>query len=184
MRVALARREPLRRVVTLAVPAVLGWVLVSCDRRTDAASGAAEPPLQASEFACDGGRCVQRHVRLPDDGEWRCAESKGVAWCAGGEPAAGVVKAPAARGFVCGTRRRPRNGRTERVCVDEAPDYPAGERGSYHCRFLQERGTQRECVRQATEIRPPASRSAPDCWVDADCAPGACDRGRCMGSAR
>ena len=82
---------------------------------------------------------MQRHVRLPDDGEWRCAERDGVAWCAGGEPAAGVVRAPAERGFVCGERRMTGDAGVERVCVDESPDVPGGERGGYRCRFLQER---------------------------------------------
>jgi hypothetical protein len=135
--------------------------------------------VEASEFACDGGRCVQLHVRLPDDGEWRCAERDGVAWCAGGEPAAGVVRAPADRGFVCGTRRTALGGAGERVCVDESPDHPPGERGRYRCRFVQERGTQRECVEERTPVRPVAVRSAPDCWIDADCGKLPCDRGRC-----
>src|SRR3954470_16663410 len=30
--------------------------------------------------------------RLPDTGEWRCADRGHVVWCTGGEPAAGVVK--------------------------------------------------------------------------------------------
>jgi hypothetical protein len=132
-------------------------------------------PIEASEFACDAGRCVQRHVRLPDDGEWRCAEQDGVVWCAGGEPAAGVVRAPSDRGYVCG----PRRGHTERVCVDVSPDHPGGDRARYRCRFLQEKGTQRVCVEENARVRAVAGRDVPDCWLDGDCAPGTCDRGRC-----
>ena len=68
-----------------------------------------EPPPRrvalASPFVCSGETCTQRHVRLPDDGEWRCAERDGVVWCAGGEPAAGVVSVSTVRGYRCGERR-------------------------------------------------------------------------------
>jgi hypothetical protein len=155
-------------------------VLVACDDVRPGAHAVQTRRVEASEFSCDAGRCVQRHVRLPDDGEWRCAEAEGVAWCAGGEPAAGVVSAPAERGFACGRRRGPL---TERVCVDESPDYPGGERGRYRCRFLQERGTQRECVEESVAVRAVVARGAPDCWLDRDCASGTCDRGRCTREA-
>jgi hypothetical protein len=139
--------------------------------------------LEASDFDCQGERCVQRHVRLPDDGEWRCAEREGVVWCAGGEPAAGVVTAASERGFRCGARRVPAGahagGKGERICVDPSPDYPNGERGRYACRFLLERGISRECVQEPTPVRPVATTTAPDCWLDRDCAPGRCDRGHC-----
>jgi hypothetical protein len=164
-----------RAAAALAASAVLA-ALFGCDERTRGALAVRDQPVEASAFSCDGGRCMQRHVRLPDDGEWRCAERDGVAWCAGGEPAAGVVRAPAERGFVCGVRRGPT---AERVCVDESPDVPGDEPGRYRCRFLQERGTQRECVEEAVQVRAVVARGAPDCWLDADCAPGACDRGRC-----
>lgn len=176
MGAALVRRDVVRGTA-IVVAAVLG-ALAGCDGRAEA-SRVAWGVVEASEFSCDAGRCVQRHVRLPDDGEWRCAERSGVVWCAGGEPAAGVVPAPVSRGFACGTRRAPEGSRTERVCVDEAPDYPGGARGRYRCRFLQERGIQRECVSERVEPRPVAARTAPDCWVDGDCAPDSCDRGRC-----
>jgi hypothetical protein len=159
------------------VAAALG--AAGCDRGAAAVPDARPRTIEASAFSCEGGRCVQRHVRLPDDGEWRCAERDGVAWCAGGEPAAGVVRAPAERGFACGVRRAPAGGRVERICVDPSPDVPFGKRDAYRCRFLQERGTMRECVEARVAVRKVTSRAAPDCWVDADCAPGACDRGRC-----
>jgi hypothetical protein len=151
--------------------------LVACDDVRPAATTVRARQVEASEFTCDAGRCTQRHVRLPDDGEWRCAEQDGVAWCAGGEPAAGVVRMPANRGFACGVRR---GSTTERVCVDESPDYPSGKRGRYRCRFLHEHGTQRECVEESVPLRAVVVRGAPDCWLDRDCAPESCDRGRCM----
>lgn len=139
---------------------------------------------EASDFVCDGGLCTQRHVRLPDDGEWRCAEREGVAWCAGGEPAAGVVAVASDRGFLCGERRIPRDApadrRRERICIDPSPDIPPGAREAYSCRFAQERGVTRECIEKPTPVRPPPARTAPDCWLDADCAPGSCDRGQCV----
>jgi hypothetical protein len=139
--------------------------------------------VEASEWFCGSLNCVQRHVRLPDDGEWRCAEEDGVAWCAGGEPAAGVVRAPAERGYVCGVRRVRERGVVERVCVDESPDIPGTDRERYRCEFAQEQGMKRECYDGATEVRPVVARTAPDCWIDADCAPGTCDRGRCAKEA-
>ncbi len=134
---------------------------------------------EASDFVCDGGRCVQRHVRLPDDGEWRCAERDGVVWCAGGEPAAGVVRAPADRGFSCGLRRGAGHPAGERVCVDPSPDYPGGRAGKYACRFDQERGIERVCDERKSAVVPPRSDRAPDCWLDRDCGGERCDRGRC-----
>jgi hypothetical protein len=31
----------------------------------------------APAFECEGSSCVQRHPRMPDDGEWVCADSAG-----------------------------------------------------------------------------------------------------------
>jgi hypothetical protein len=157
----------------------LALVVVSCG---SGEGPTREPPprrtIEASPFVCESDRCTQRHVRLPDDGEWRCAERDGVVWCAGGEPAAGVVAASAARGYRCGERRG--RGPRERVCVDSAPDYPEGGPAAFRCRFEQERGVVRTCTRAAGTFRPPP-RGTPDCWVDADCE-GRCERGTCAES--
>jgi hypothetical protein len=132
--------------------------------------------VEASPFVCTGDTCKQRHVRLPDDGEWRCAERDGVVWCAGGEPAAGVVSTSSARGYRCGARRGSPSG--ERVCVDAAPDYPDGGPSAFRCSFEQERGMVRACRRAAGTLRPPRVGALPNCWIDADC-PGRCERGTC-----
>jgi hypothetical protein len=139
-----------------------------------------EPParrvVEASPFVCAGETCVQRHVRLPDDGEWRCAEQSGVVWCAGGEPAAGVVAVSSPRGYRCGERR---NTVGERVCVDAAPDYPEGGSAAFRCKFEQERGVVRTCTRGVGTPRPLPANAAPNCWIDADCS-GRCERGSCV----
>jgi hypothetical protein len=152
--------------------------LVACARGE---APSAEPPPrrtpEASPFVCKGDTCSQRHVKLPDDGEWRCAERDGVVWCAGGEPAAGVVSASASRGYRCGERRGS-NGR-ERVCVDAAPDYPDGGAARFRCRFEQEHGVVRSCTRAQATPRPLPAGAEPNCWLDADCA-GRCERGTCV----
>jgi hypothetical protein len=132
-------------------------------------------PVEASPFVCAGATCVQRHVRLPDDGEWRCAERDGVVWCAGGEPAAGVVTLTSSRGYRCGERR---GAVRERVCVDAAPDYPDGGPGAFRCKFEQERGVVRTCTRGPGTSRREPVATEPNCWIDADCA-GRCERGSC-----
>lgn len=156
--------------------AVLG-VSAACGREPDEPR---DPPartrVEASPFACSGDVCSQRHVRLPDDGEWRCAEREGVVWCAGGERAAGVADAPASGGYRCGERRGSPHG--ERVCIDPAPDYPEGGAAQFRCRFEQERGVARVCRRATSAVRPVPKGAVPNCWIDADCA-GRCDRGTC-----
>lgn len=135
-------------------------------------------PRVASPFVCRDGNCRQEHPRLPDTGEWRCAERDHVVWCAGGEPAAGVVSGPPDPKFRCG----PRWGQTqERVCVDQHPDYPNGAAGDYACRFEQERGVARICSRsESAPLRPLRDeRALAACWLDRDCPSGACDRGSC-----
>jgi len=170
----------------------LWFALLGCERgASPAPAGSAGMPqlryAQASEFVCEGPRCTQRHVRLPDDGEWRCAEREGVVWCAGGERAAGVVSVASDRGYLCGERRIPRDApadrRRERICVDPSPDVPRGARGAYSCRFAQERGITRECVEKATSVRSISVQGPPNCWLDADCAPAMCDRGHCASGA-
>jgi len=164
-----------------AVAALSGLLALGACARERATERPSLRNDEASEFACDGGRCVQRHVRLPDDGEWRCAERAGVVWCAGGEPPAGVVRAPADRGYVCGRRAGARHPAGERICVDASPDYPSGLAGEYACHFAEERGVRRVCERQRSAVVPPRGRRAPDCWLDRDCEGGPCDRGRCAG---
>ena len=150
--------------------------LVACAREeTPWRAPPARKAIEASPFVCMGPTCTQRHVRLPDDGEWRCAEQDGVVWCAGGEPAAGVVTAKSERGYRCGERR----GKTpERVCVDAAPDYPDGGAAAFRCRFEQEYGVTRSCTRAQGTPRPVPSGAQPNCWIDADCG-GRCERGTC-----
>ncbi len=168
----------------LAATALAVLVLAGC---AESSATPKKPParraLEASPFVCADGVCRQRHVRLPDDGEWRCAERDGVVWCAGGEPAAGVVSASAKRGYACGARRGTKTG--ERVCIDREPDYPDGGAAAFHCRFEQEQGVIRSCTRApvphgvADAPRPLPAGAAPNCWVDADCG-GRCDRGSCQ----
>jgi len=132
-------------------------------------------PRPASRFYEQAGKQRQAHPRLPDTGEWRCAESERTVWCAGGEAAAGVVSGPLDRGYRCAARWGQNTG--ERVCVDQQPDYP-GE--GYRCRFEQERGVARVCE-PATAAAGPAlpGGALPACWLDRDCPSGRCDRGAC-----
>ena len=184
----MVRRGTVRCGVPRSAPIVVLLGAVACSRaeRSKAPGAAvsdamASARVEASPFVCDADRCVQRHVRLPDTGEWRCAEREGVVWCAGGEPAAGVVARPKQRGYTCGERRKSERGRRERVCVDAAPDYPPGPAGSFACRFT-ERGA-RECVRKGAPVRALVVLSKPNCWVDADCDGARCDRGTCAEAA-
>ncbi|MES1183493.1 MAG: hypothetical protein ABUL60_06735 [Myxococcales bacterium] len=132
-------------------------------------------PRRASRFQQVGDTLRQAQPRLPDTGEWRCAERDGVVWCAGGEAAAGVVSGPADPGYRCGARWG--SGGGERVCIDDHPDYPDG---SYRCAFEQERGSARVC-RPSAAPRPAAlpSRALPACWLDHDCPSAHCERGAC-----
>ncbi|MBI4956542.1 MAG: hypothetical protein HY908_31285 [Myxococcales bacterium] len=123
-------------------------------------------------FVCEAESCVQRHPRLPDDGEWECADLAGVVVCRGGAPPAGVVAGPPDPGWSCGTRA----GHEDRVCVDPAPDTPRGEGRGWSCAFERERRGTRVCVR-----REDAPGLGANCAVAADCPQGArCDLGRCL----
>jgi hypothetical protein len=135
-------------------------------------------PRAAGRFTCRSGNCRQEQPRLPDTGEWRCAEREQVVWCAGGEPAAGVVRGPADPSFRCGPRWGQAN---ERVCIDPHPDYPDAERDAYSCSFDQERSMARVCRESAPRPGRPLGqpRALPACWLDRDCPAGACDRGVC-----
>jgi len=135
-------------------------------------------PRPASNFVCGPDGCVQLHPRLPDSGEWRCAERGQVVWCAGGETAAGVVSGPPDRRFRCATRWG--KGRGERVCIDREPDYPGAQRRDFSCRFEQERGIARRCALTPAEPSQPLHAQAlPGCWLNQDCRSGRCDRGSC-----
>lgn len=139
-------------------------------------------PRAASRFACQNGKCRQAQPRLPDTGEWRCADLGHVVWCAGGEPAAGVVSGPPDARFRCGPRWGANQ--AERVCIDRHPDYPDNQRDTFKCSFEQERGVARVC--QSGEAWPGAELAAsavPACWLDRDCASGGCDRGACRCAA-
>jgi hypothetical protein len=148
----------------------------------------------SAPFACGEDGCTQAHPRMPDDGEWECAEIEGVVLCHGGAPAAGVVPGPEDPGWLCGARKRHPG---ERVCVDFSPDRPPGKLGD--CRFEHGPGrTRRVCRpgpepgvgRRCSEGGCPAGavcagercwplRPAPECWLDADCERGACLLGSC-----
>jgi hypothetical protein len=132
---------------------------------------------RADRFSCGPDQCVQSHPRLPDSGQWRCAESEQVVWCAGGEPAAGVALAPPDPGYRCGPRF---GGASERICIDEHPDYPPPHTGRNRCAFAQEHGVARVCRAGATNDAKPLSPGAlPACWLGKDCRSGDCDRGTC-----
>lgn len=141
-------------------------------------------PRVASRFQIHDHQARQEHPRLPDTGEWRCAEQGRVVWCAGGEAAAGVVSGPPDHGYRCGPRWGNDNG--ERVCIDEHPDYP-GPSGSpngdgqwQQCKFEQERGIVRVCELGAPYEGPALpAHVVPACWLDRDCPAGRCDRGAC-----
>jgi hypothetical protein len=150
-------------------------------------------------FVCTETACTQRHPRMPDDGEWECAEIEGAVICRGGEPAAGVVPGPPDPGFVCGTRRQlPR----QRICVDFSPDRPKLP-AMNDCRFQYEPGAPLRLCRAGKE--PALGRACktgecpagtvcvserclplapePSCWVDKDCPGGVCLLGSCRGAA-
>lgn len=173
------RASILGSVVALAA---FGCEPAERERTPRAAASSTAPvslsPRPSSPFDCDARACVQQHPRLPDTGEWRCAERERVVWCAGGEPAAGVVSGPADPGYRCGKRwGRPGS---ERICIDTQPDFPFGQREGYACRFVQERGIARHCAPDAAQPRAaPAARAVPGCWLDRDCPSGRCDRGNC-----
>jgi hypothetical protein len=136
-------------------------------------------PPAAGRFVCAGDVCSQPYPRLPDSGEWRCAESGGVVWCAGGEPAAGVAPGEPSPRYRCATRFGG-GPAAERVCVDRHPDYPLDQAGGYTCSFAQERGMTRVCKRATPPATTPlASNALPACWLGKDCRSGVCDRGSC-----
>ena len=162
-----------------------------------AAARTCEDRRYASDpFVCSGALCTQRHPRMPDDGEWECGDIEGVVVCRGWAEAAGVVAGTADPGWFCGPRR---GAKSERICVDFAPDRPAG--GEFNCRFQYEPGQPlRACTRGGAA---PIGRScegacpfgtvcaserclpltpSPACWLDKDCEGGQkCVHGSCRG---
>jgi hypothetical protein len=140
-------------------------------------------PQAAGRFACAGDVCSQPYPRLPDSGEWRCADSGGVVWCAGGQRAAGVAPGAPSAGYRCGVRFGAGSA-AERVCIDRQPDYPQDQAGAYTCSFAQERGMTRVCKRASPPATTPlASNALPACWLGKDCRSGQCDRGSCRCAA-
>jgi hypothetical protein len=167
-----------------------------------------ERTRDAPAFVCTEGRCEQRHPRLPDDGEWECADLAGVVMCRGGERAAGVAPAGVDAAFLCGPRAVRGQTGAERLCIDYDPDLPSSgpeESDKYRCHFENARGTVRVCERapdshQVSDVcddarpcvsglgcagqrcLPPAP--PPNCWLDADCEPGIlCRFGSCTKGA-
>jgi hypothetical protein len=148
-------------------------------------------------FTCAGDACVQRHPRLPDDGEWECTDMAGAALCRGGDPAAGVAPAPPDPSWICGARA----GTGERICIDLSPDFPGGAAAAgFRCRYDNAPQPRRLCARDpgahnlgdgCTRERPcvdgascvegrcAAPRPAPSCWLDDDCGGGTCRFGSC-----
>jgi hypothetical protein len=159
-------------------------------------------------FRCEGTRCTQRHPRLPDEGEWECADIAGAVVCRGGEPPAGTPPGGRGRGFACGERRGPLATAKERVCVDLSPDLPEGAAPGVRCHFegtgslvrVCELGTERPslgaaCSRQrpcvdgarcvplagaaSEEGRCAPGKPEPSCWLPRDCDAGSCRFGTC-----
>jgi hypothetical protein len=151
-----------------------------------------ERSRNAGPWDCDGGRCLQRSPRLPDDGEWSCVDMDGATYCHGGRLAAGVAPAKPDLGWICGARQNGPAG--ERVCVDFAPDRP-GDYEPTKCHFEYGAEPGRLCATDGAPLLgdpctaqvscpsgsvcaggrclPP--RPSPGCWFDADCGKG----GRC-----
>lgn len=148
------------------------------ERSVPSALGALTLPPAAGPFSCEPGSCRQEHPRLPDAGEWRCADGGGSVWCAGGQAAAGVVAGPSDARYRCA--RRWGKLRSERICIDSQPDVPREQPEMRACAFEQERGIARVCRRGAEPVkaRLPANVT-PACWLDRDCPSGSCDRGVC-----
>jgi hypothetical protein len=164
-------------------------VLLGCARQ--------EPPAPwTPPFSCWRGECAQTHARLPDDGEWECVDMAGAAVCRGGDPPAGVVPGPPDGRWTCGVRA----GAAERICVDLRGDFPEGRAQGWRCHYQHPTRPVRRCrpdpaahqlgdpcaprqpcVDGATCVqgRCVAPPPTPSCWLDTDCAGGACRFGSC-----
>jgi hypothetical protein len=139
-------------------------------------------------FACQRDSCVQVHPRLPDDGEWTCAEMAGAVLCVGGDGPAGTPPGPRDAGFLCG-KRRPTPGPSRfdaragaaglgqgaTVCLDLSPDFPDSSPRGWVCRYEHEHGMRRICERRETQgaLGAACSSSAP-CIDGLLCAAGRC----------
>jgi hypothetical protein len=172
-----------------AASSALGWRCLG-----DGARRACVDRLrEAAAFACARDRCVQRHPRQPDDGEWSCLDMAGATMCLGADAAAGVLPGPTA-GWMCGARRD-----GQRVCVDLSPDFPDGAAAGWRCRYERAPASARVCERADVHVLgdrcaagqpcvdgsrcvggrclPPRPR--PSCFEDADCPGSACRFGTC-----
>ena len=149
----------------------------------------------ADAFECRGSLCSQAHPRMPDDGEWECADFDGVVVCHRLSDAAGIEPGPKDPAWICGDRR----GHGERVCVDLSPDRPGPE--PWQCKFQYEPDVPaRVCTAAGLPLFGRAcgsgcpfgtqcasglclpQRPSADCWLDADCGAGAkCAYGSCRG---
>jgi hypothetical protein len=153
-------------------------------------------------FTREGALWVQRHPRMPDDGEWSCSEMGGAVVCAGGDAPAGVPINVADAAWFCGPRR---GAGGARVCVDLAPDFPDGVARSWRCGYASDRGGARTCERdphahqvgdacsssapcldgvRCVEGRCVPDRPEPSCAFDRDCESGVCRLGSCREIAR
>jgi hypothetical protein len=156
---------------------------------------------RAPAFRCRGSRCSQEQPRLPDDGEWECADLSGVVLCRGGGEPAAVVHVSVDPGWLCGSRRRARNG--ERICLDLDPDLPE-KVGVRACHFeIDGARARRVCEHSEqtllgdacshSDLCPPGSECtggiclpphpSPNCWGDAECGLGQCRFGTCSAGA-
>jgi hypothetical protein len=177
-----------------AAPSTLGWRCSgSGNDRT-----CHDRQKEVGTFLREGELWVQRHPRMPDDGEWSCGEMGGAAVCSGGDAPAGVAGNVADVAWFCGRRRKA--GGDERVCVDLAPDFPDGHARAWRCRYASDRGGARVCERDPSGhqlgdscgaaapcldgVRCVAGRCVPDrpepsCAFDRDCESGVCRLGTC-----
>jgi hypothetical protein len=165
------------------------------------AVGCFDRSRDATPFRCDGPVCRQHAPRLPDDGEWECADFSGVVVCHGGLRPAGVPPGASEPGFVCAERRGARAAPGERICVDLSPDFPEGKAAGQRCRFETEGALFRVCMADpaaraagdacdvshacdadlfCVEGRCLPRRPEPACWLDIDCDKKACRFGSCI----
>ena len=189
----------------VAVAATLASVGTACTSRptheakrgpsSDAAPGTAP-------FVCDGERCVQRYPRFPDDGEWTCSDTAGVAVCSGGDAPAGTPLNVADPSWTCGWRSAGsgKPGNRERVCVNFAAEFPHRVARGWRCHYIAAPALARVCERDTTahviggpcDKRNPcldglrcvtgrctAQLPPPSCVIDADCDKGTCRFGSC-----
>jgi hypothetical protein len=121
----------------------LGWRCTG----TGASRACADRAHEASPFRCQGSRCVAAHPRLPDDGEWQCADFAGLVVCRGGGRPAGTPQGASDPGFSCGVRHGARSEPDERICVDLSPDFPDGSPRGVRCHYEASPGLERVCER-------------------------------------